>query len=55
MKASPEQGGGDKAKVQVAIKLSAWRLCIISGPFIFKRCGSLIVHESCTLAISDRT
>ena len=49
MKASPEQGGGYKAKVQVVIKLSAWRLCIISAPLIFN--GGVAVHESCTIAI----
>ena len=49
MKASPEQGGGDKAKVQVVIKLSAWRLCIISAPFLFN--GDVAVRESYTVAI----
>ena len=50
MKASPEQGGGYKAKVQVAIKLSARRLCIISAPLILN--GGVAVHESCTLTIA---
>ena len=49
MKASPEQGGGDKAKVQVVIKLSVWRLCIISAPILFNR--DVAVRESCTIAI----